>query len=292
MRSTKLTLLVTILVAALFSYGHQTQLALKEDSVVFAVIGDNGTGARAQYQVADQMAAARVKYPFEFVLMMGDNMYGGEAPKDFVQKFEKPYKALLGLQVKFYAALGNHDNAGRQILYKNFNMGGKHYYSFKPRDGVRFFSLDSNYMDKRQLEWFETELKNSGSEWKIVYFHHPIYSSGEKHGSDIELRTVLEPVMVKYGVDVVLAGHDHFYERIKPQKGIHYFIVGSSGKLRQGNIGRSVLTAKGFDRDNVFLLAQIAGDDMFFEAISRTGATVDLGSIRRAEKAMNASASN
>jgi 3',5'-cyclic AMP phosphodiesterase CpdA len=163
-------------------------------------------------------------------------------------------------------------------------MSGKRYYTVKPKAGIRFFSLDSNYMDKEQLDWLDRELKASGSEWKIVFFHHPIYSSGEAHGSNVELRKVLEPVMIQNGVDVVLAGHEHFYERIKPQGGIHYFIVGSSSKLREGNIAKTNLTAKGFDDDNAFMLAEIIGDDMSFQVVSRAGQTVDFGTIRRAEK--------
>ena len=190
--------------------------------------------------------------------------------------------------MKFYATLGNHDDPARQIPYEKFNMGGKHYYTFKPKMNVRFFSLDSNYMDKKQLDWFDNELKGSGSDWKIVFFHHPIYSSGERHGSNIELRSAIEPVMVKYGVDVVLTGHEHFYERIKPQRGIHYFIVGSSGQLRKGNIGKTDLTEKGFDQDNTFMLAEIEGDNMAFQVISRTGKTVDVGVVKRAEKARTA----
>ena len=289
MRKAKLLLTVIILLAALVSYAQNTKLPLKKDSVAFAVIGDNGTGGSAQYEIAQRLTATRVKFPFDFVLMMGDNLYGGDNARDFEKKFEKPYRALLDLGVKFYAALGNHDDPGRQIVYEKFNMGGKKYYSFKPKDGVRFFALDSNYMDKKQLEWLEGELKASASEWKIAFFHHPIYSSGEKHGSNVELRNVLEPVMVKYGVDVVFTGHEHFYERMKPQKGINYFIVGSSGKLRKGNIGRSALTAKGFDQDNSFMVAEIAGDEMFFQVISRKGQIVDSGTVRRAERSRKVS---
>jgi hypothetical protein len=95
---------------------------------------------------------------------------------------------------------------------------------------------------------------------------------------------VLEPLLVKYGVDVVFTGHEHFYEKISPKNGIHYFIVGSSGKLRKGNIKAASKNAKGFDQDNAFLIAQISGDDMLFQAISRTGQTVDVGSVRRVEK--------
>jgi 3',5'-cyclic AMP phosphodiesterase CpdA len=288
MRKGNLIFVLAVGMAVAVANGQDIQLPLKKDSVKFAVIGDNGTGNKREYEVADKLAAAHQKFPFEFVVMMGDNLYGGESPQDFVEKFDKPFKALLDAGVKFYATLGNHDDPARQIPYEKFNMGGKHYYTFKPKMNVRFFSLDSNYMDKKQLDWFANELKASGSDWKIVFFHHPIYSSGEKHGSNIELRSAIEPVIVKYGVDVVLTGHEHFYERIKPQKGVHYFIVGSSGQLRKGNIGKTNLTEKGFDEDNTFMIAEIDGDNMAFQVISRTGKTVDVGFIKRAEKARTA----
>ena len=280
----KLVLVITILFVAILGYGQTVKLPLKKGALAFAVIGDSGSGAKAQYQVANQMAAVHKVFPFNFVLMMGDNLYGGDNPRDFDRKFAQPYKALLDDRVNFYAALGNHDDPGRQILYDNFNMDGKKYYSFKPRNDVHFFALNSNYMDRRQLEWFEKEISTSNSPWKIVFFHHPLYSSGRKHGSDTELRSVLEPLLVKHGVDVVFTGHEHFYEQITPKNGIHYFIVGSSGKLRKGNIKSSQMSAKGFDQDNAFLIAEISGDEMLFQAISRTGKTVDVGSVRRVEK--------
>jgi 3',5'-cyclic AMP phosphodiesterase CpdA len=260
----------------------QKQLLLpgKQGSLRFAVIGDTGTGGKPQYEVASQLAEWRARFPFEFVLMMGDNLYGGENPKDYRSKFEVPYKPLLDAGVKFYASLGNHDDAN-QRFYKNFNMGGKRYYTFRPKPGIRFFALDSNYMDREQLGWLQTELRSSGSEWKICFFHHPLYSSGGRHGSDVELREVLEPVFVQFGVSAVFTGHEHFYERLKPQQGIYYFISGAGGQLRRGDIRKTNLTAKGFDQDNHFVLVEIAGDEMYFQAISRTGATVDSGVIAR-----------
>src|SRR5262245_2291245 len=284
MKKRTFIIISTILTASVLAYAQDILLPAKEDSVKFAVIGDNGTGDKPEYQIADKLSVAHKRFPFSFVVMMGDNLYGGETPADFEKKFAKPYKALLDSGVKFYATLGNHDDPARQTPYEKFNMQGKHYYTFKPKNGVRFFSLDSNYMDKRQLDWFESELKASVSDWKIIFFHHPIYSSGEKHGSNIELRSAIEPLMIKYGVDVVLTGHEHFYERIKPQQGIHYFIVGSSGQLRKGNIAKTNLTDKGFDQDNTFMVAEIVGDDMSFQVISRAGKTIDSGTIKRAEK--------
>src|SRR4030095_6063237 len=110
------------------------------------------------------------------------NIYGSDTPDDFRKKFELPYKALLKSGVKFHAALGNPDSP-QQASYKLFNMDGRRDYTSRPHDGIRFFSLDSSSMDKEQFEWLEKELANSRSKWKIVYLHHPIYSSGGRHGS-------------------------------------------------------------------------------------------------------------
>ncbi|MCI0421413.1 MAG: metallophosphoesterase [Acidobacteria bacterium] len=250
----------------------------KKDSLHFAVIGDSGTGGSAQYEVAREMVAYRARFPFDLILMLGDNLYGGESPRDYQSKFEAPYKDLLAVGVKFYAALGNHDDP-KQRFYKPFNMNGQRYYSFKAHDRVRFFALDSNYLDREQLAWLERELKASDSRWKICFFHHPLYSSGRQHGPDADLRAFLEPLFLKYGVKVVLTGHEHFYERIKPQKGIYYFISGGSAKLRRGNIARTDLTAKGFDQDFHFMLIEIEADLLHFQTISRTGTTIDSGVV-------------
>jgi Calcineurin-like phosphoesterase len=255
-------------------------LPIKEGSLRFAVFGDTGSGTEKQRQVANMMVQYRTVYPFEFVLMMGDNLYGGETPKDFENKFSNVYKELLDAKVKFYATLGNHD-LPLQANYQNFNMNGKEYYRFK-KGNVAFYSLNSNYMDKKQVKWLEDELAKDTSEWKVCFFHHPPYSSAGKHGSDPQLREVLEPIFVKYGVNVVLTGHDHVYERIKPQKGIYYFVSGAGGKLRSGDVkDSSPLTDKSFDRDMHFMLFEVAGDQMYFQAISRTGETVDSGIISR-----------
>jgi predicted phosphodiesterase len=211
---------------------------------------------------------------------MGDNLYGGEKPRDYERKFTEPYQTLIDAGVKFYAVLGNHDEP-TETSFKLFNMGGKRYYTFSPRNGVRFFALDSNYMSREQLEWLEKELSGSRSDWKIVFFHHPLYSSGEKHGPSLELRKMLEPLFVKYGVSVVLAGHEHFYERIKPQNGIYYFIEGSSAKLREGGIERTEITAKGYAEDRTFMLMEIAGDELRYQTINRRGRLVDSGSLTR-----------
>ena len=258
------------------------QLPNRPDSLKFAVIGDNGNGTREQTEVAQQMFTWHGKFEFPFVIMVGDNIYGAQRPQDFEQKFETPYKPLLDAGVKFYASLGNHDSR-EQRYYKYYNMDGKLYYSFKaPKQSVRFFAFESTYMDQPQLTWIEKELDTSRDDWKICFFHHPLYSSARTHGSELKLRAALEPLLIKYNVSVVLNGHDHVYERIKPQNGIQYFVEGSSGQLREGDLRKgSPLTAKGFDTDQTFMLMEIEGDQLTFAAVSRTGAIVDSGVILR-----------
>ena len=242
-------------------------------------MGDNGTGERAQYEVAQQMTKLRETFPFDLVIMLGDNMYGGQKPADYVKKFEQPYATLLGGGVKFQASRGNHDRP-EQISYPPYNMNGQRYYTYV-RGNVRFFALDSTLMHRAQLAWLESALGSAREEWKICYFHHPLYSNAARHGSSVDLRLLLEPLFTKHGVNVVFSGHDHVYERVKPQKGIYYFVSGAAGQLRRGNMRATNETAASFDQDQSFMAVEIAGANLTFQAISRTGQIVDSGVIRR-----------
>jgi hypothetical protein len=280
MRRLFILLVTLVAMAGANATAQELRLPNKVTSVKFAVIGDSGEPGPGQQRVAQQMLAWREKFKFDFAIMNGDNLYGPERPIDYDRKFALPYKALLDKGVKFYAALGNHDDAG-QINYKPFNMGGQKYYTFKAGPNVRFFAIDSNYIDAKQLAWLDKELEASGSDWKIVFFHHPLYSSGTTHGSAEAQRRVLEPVLLKHGVNVAFTGHEHFYERIAPQKGIAYFIEGSSSKIRKGDLRKSALTVYGNDTDYTFMLVEIAGDELYFQTINDKGMTVDAGSIKR-----------
>jgi 3',5'-cyclic AMP phosphodiesterase CpdA len=248
-------------------------------SLHFAVIGDAGTGERPQYDVANQLWAARPAFDFDLVLLLGDNMYGRQNPSDFVDKFERPYESLLNAGVRFFATLGNHDKPANRD-YPGFNMDGRRYYTFV-REHVRFVVLDSNRFDPEQARWAEDTLARAAEPWTIVYFHHPIYSDGKRHGSNVELRVAIEPLLVDAGVRVVFNGHEHFYERTRPQKGITYFIAGSGGQLRRGGVRRSAMTAAAFDDDQAFMIVEVGADRLNFQTISRTGLTVDTGAIDR-----------
>jgi len=253
-----------------------------EGSLKFAVLGDWGTGFSGQYNLAAQMAKFHDKFKFESVITVGDNLYGLQRPQDYIAKFERPYAPLLANGVKFYASLGNHDSR-KQVNYEQFNMGGKFYYTLAfPDQSVRFFMLDTTYPTPEQLDWVQKELKGSDENWKIAVFHHPLYSSGMRHGSDLKLREALEGVFIANNVSVVFSGHDHVYERIKPQLGIVYFVTGSGGKLRSGTLRTNTgITDKGYDGGHAFLAVEIIGDEMFFNAITTDGSVVDSGIIVR-----------
>jgi 3',5'-cyclic AMP phosphodiesterase CpdA len=269
---------------------QDSTLPLKSGSVRFAVIGDMGTGDPPQYQIAQRMLEFHQKFPFTFAIMLGDNIYGGKTPADLQKKFEIPYKPLLDAGVKFYASLGNHDDPSTEILYKPFNMNGERYFVFKKGD-IAFFVLDSNYMDPVQLAWLQQNLENSKAKWKICYFHHPLFNDGRAHGPDVDLRSRVEPLFKQYGVNIVYSGHEHTYERMKPQDGIYYFVVGSSAKLIDHDLKTTEDVEKGFDKDRAFQLVEISGDKLYYQTIAHKWQTVDYGVLIRQAQPATKSAS-
>jgi hypothetical protein len=261
-------------------------------SIKFAVIGDSGRWSGEQRETASRLASYRATFAFDFVLMLGDNNYGDGSPQSYVVRFEEPYKPVLDEGVKFYAARGNHD-AGTQWNYPPFNMGGNRYYTFEKSSGVlpgvklggdkaQFFAMDTVKLDRDQLAWLDRELSRSKADWKIVFQHHPLYSSGRYSLSAGLFRRTLEQSLIEHSADVVFAGHEHLYERLMPQRGVMYFISGAAGSVRTGDLPEtSPVLAKGYDRDLSFMLLEIDGETMFFQTINRVGETVDSGKIVR-----------
>ncbi|MEK6288670.1 MAG: metallophosphoesterase [Acidobacteriota bacterium] len=258
-----------------------------DDKVRFAVIGDWGTGDKHQIGIARQMFASHQRTRFDFVISAGDNVYPNGSGKYFDRNFEQPFANLLKDRVNFYTVLGNHDvDAGRQdqCQYPLFNMGGQNYYKIERGNGLaEFFMLDSTDFGLTQTTWLESSLSASKAKWKIAVFHHPIYSSGKQHGSATGLRKRLEPLFTRYRVNVGFSGHDHIYERTKPQQGIQYFVSGAGGKVRRGDVDRgSGITAASFDDDNHFMVIEIDDNQVSFQAISEAGVVVDNGLVKQA----------
>jgi 3',5'-cyclic AMP phosphodiesterase CpdA len=258
-----------------------------KDKLRFAVIGDWGTGDRHALGTASRMYSAHQRSALDFVISAGDNIYPNGAGRYLGRNFEQPFSSLIKDRISFYTVLGNHDvDEGRQdqCTYPLFNMCGNNYYKIEKGDGlVDFFMLDSTDFTQTQAAWLDSSLSASNARWKVAVFHHPIYSSGKRHGSALGLRKQLEPMFTRYGVRAVFSGHDHIYERTRPQQGIQYFVTGAGGKVRSGDVDRnSPFTETTFDKDNHFMLVEVDDKQISFQAISETGATVDSGTIAQA----------
>jgi 3',5'-cyclic AMP phosphodiesterase CpdA len=255
-----------------------------QNTVRFAVIGDWGTDSSDTAGIANQMFSSHRQTPFNFVVAAGDNIYPNGDGKYLPTHFERPFAKLLSDRVPFHAVLGNHDvEHGRQdqCQYPLFNMGGTNYYSIKQGGGlVELFMLDSTDFDVPQMAWLERALSASSARWKIAVLHHPLYSSGNKHGSDLQLRKQLEPIFMKHRVSAVFSGHDHIYERTKLQKGIQYFVTGAGGKTRRGGVDlRSPFREVSYDKDNHFMVVEVSPQRLSFQAISEAGQIVDSSRI-------------
>ena len=222
------------------------------------------------------MARTYRRQPFGLLLTTGDNVYYGDVTDRVEDVVAKPYKPLFDAGVEFRPSLGNHDledENGVAAILAALGLPGR-YYHFA-QGPVGFFALDSNQLDGDQLKWLAKGLNCSESEWQVVYLHHPQYSSGA-NGSDIELRTILEPILVAGGADIVFAGHDHNYERTTPQRGIVYVVTGGGSRTR--SVGSSDFTAVS-EKELHFLLATVSGGRMSVEAIDADGNVIDTFSL-------------
>jgi predicted phosphodiesterase len=260
----------------------------QEPLLRFAAIADNGFGSPDQFAVAKSMWETYQQKPYAFVLMAGDNIYSYGEISLAKARFEEPYAPLLSKDVKFYAVLGNHDivksnNGLDQINYQPFNMSDR-YYSFTKGDvnegTVEFFAIDTNGNAPwdAQLTWLDQQLAQSTAPWKIVYGHHPLYSSG-RHGSSPELKAKLAPIFAKHKVPLYLCGHDHGYERSIPLDGTIYIVNGGGGAPLY-KFGRSPHTAFVSSQFS-FMTFDVYQDKIITKAIATDGKVFDRAIITK-----------
>lgn len=245
----------------------------------FVSVADTGTGDKGQYSVAKAMTSYHQQNPFDLVVLAGDNIYTNGEIEKIGEVFERPYKSLLQQGVKFFACLGNHDirtaNGNLQLAYPGFNMQGR-YYTFR-RDKVQFFALDTNGNAnwKTQLLWLEQELSRSDAPWKIVFGHHPVYSSGV-YGVNQTFIQMLTPLFQKYRVQLYINGHDHNYERTQTINGTTYLVCGGGAGTRPVN--RSSWTEYSASRLS-FAALEVYGDRMVISGIGTDNRVFDQGVI-------------
>ena len=262
------------------------------DQVSFAVLGDNGSGGRQAMAVAERMAETYGSRPFGLVTLLGDICYYGNFEDRYDDVFRRPMAPLVNAGVGFELAIGNHDAdlhhsdeglAEIEAELRLLGTPGRYYTSSHgPAD---FFYLDSSVPSlfgdgaSAQLGWLDDALASSDNQWKVVALHHPPHSSGE-HGSTPGFNEVLQPVLARHHVDLVLAGHDHHYERTHPLDGITYVVSG--GGCKTTPVGRSDFTAVA-ESTLQFLHVDIDGDRLSGTCIRPDGSTVDTFALRARE---------
>ena len=255
-----------------------------DESITFAVLGDNGSGGRNAMAVADQMVRAYQTTPYGLVLLAGDISYYGSIDDRWEQVFVQPYGPLIDAGITWELAIGNHEieekrseDAAAEIEAQLRRFGKPNTFYQVTHGPMDVFILDSSTpaatgeKAEEQLAWLEQALAASDAKWKVAMLHHPPYSSG-KHGSALDVRAAVEPLFIAGRVDIVFTGHDHHYERTLPQDGIVYVVSGAGCKL--SDVGWSDFTAHA-ESTLQFMLVQIDGDVMDVQAIGTEGQVID-----------------
>jgi acid phosphatase len=279
----------------------------------FAIIGDWGRQGRPdQKQVAQQMALACKNVPVSFVISVGDNFYElgvTSLDDDHWQKsFETVYDAP-SLQAPWYVILGNHDYAGKtgpQLEYGKTHprwiMPARYYTQMHPVDSatrVECFYIDTcpfiaEYRKKpelfteipaqdagRQLQWLERSLAESKAEWKLVFGHHPIYSSGLAHGNQPEMIEHILSLLQKYKVQAYFAGHDHDLEHLKVGD-LDLIVSGAGSEYRPVKVPATSPFSRAVSG---FALASLRPDEMQVRFIDNVGSHLYTAKIARTTRA-------
>jgi acid phosphatase type 7 len=248
--------------------------------VRFLAFGDSGGGGTDQKALYDQM----FDVPHQLMIHTGDIAYDNGELSEFESNVFGIYQDLFR-NIPFYPAAGNHEynHSSTAAPFRSvFSLPGgednnQKWYSFD-WGRVHFAALDTEASYATQAEWLDADLAASTLPWKIVYLHRPPYSNGE-HGSDTSLRTALAPVLEKHHVQLVLAGHDHNYERVLPQNGTYYVVTGGGGKGTRA-VGTSSFTA--FAAEVIhFVYGEVTETELTLHAIDATGTEFDSVVIAR-----------
>jgi acid phosphatase type 7 len=251
------------------------------------VIGDSGGGESDQNALYAQLETV----PFDLMIHTGDIAYDHGALADFESKFFDLYAPLLGRAPSFPAS-GNHeyDTADaapfRQVFVLPENgqpKGRERWYSYDWGD-IHFVALDTERTGAEQAAWLEADLAANRLRWTVVYGHRPPHSTGE-HGDDALFRRFFVPVLEAQRVDLVLAGHDHHYERFTPQNGVSYVVSGGGGRGTRPVAG-GPLTA--FAESVIHcVVVEVQGDSLTLHAIDAAGREFDSAVIQKAAAVNN-----
>ncbi len=261
-------------------------------SANFAVIGDFGDAGPDEKDVADRVKS----WNPEFIVTVGDNNYEDGAASTIDANVGQYYHSFIGNYSgsygsgadsnRFFPVLGNHDWGNNAQPYKDYFTlpGNERYYDFV-RGPVHFFALDSDPSEpdgitstSTQGQWLHSKLATSTSPWNVVSLHHSPFSSGANHGSHPDLQWPFK----QWGVDAVLAGHDHVYERIL-KDGVTYFVDGLGGRPGTHNFRSTPVSGSQFryNGDHGAMRVNATDTSMTFEFIRHDGTLIDSQTLNK-----------
>jgi hypothetical protein len=205
-----------------------------------AATGDVGEGEEAEWQTSWAISDTAGPAPYGALLLLGDNVYPSGDPERLPFTVFRPFDRVLDDGARLFAIVGNHDAGYADQQMQVMGMPGTWWVAHLPGD-VLLIGLDSNRVDDpNQLAFLQTTLSEATETWRIVAVHEPPYSAGYQ-GSSLTVRERFSPLFGRYGVQLVLSGHEHDYQRSRPIDGVTYVISGAGGRTR--GTGEEAFTA-------------------------------------------------
>ncbi len=250
----------------------------------FALTGDTGDDAEGPRKVADRILDLHRDKPLSTIFLLGDNLYEKGDFDDVLRRhFLNAYSPIIREGVPVHAVLGNHDYSGghmkKEVSSPSLGMGGRRYYALTyGNNEVTFFIMDSESMlrDRAQILWLRRQLATCRSTWRILLMHRPIFASAMGHRPSKSRYNLLMPILTgANGVDLVLAGHNHVYERLAPHRGILFVVAGSGGSLNHGDWPSNPESRVRYNQSRAFVGLAIQGKRLFLRAIDEDGTEVD-----------------
>jgi 3',5'-cyclic AMP phosphodiesterase CpdA len=247
--------------------------------VAFLAAGDYGVGGSRELALGMRMKSYEARGPADMLVFLGDNDYT-ESPGEFRKNWRRSFGWARKSGLRVAGVLGNHDHeVGRgRYQFRLLGMPGP-YYTRRLGD-AQLFLLDSTRVTDRQTTWLEQELAASTSTWKIAVLHHPPYTCGD-YGGDSRVQRRWVPLFESYDVQLVLAGHDHNYQRFEMRNGVTYVVHGGGGaRLYRPRGCPSGYPPRARARyEHGFLSVSIGPDDLAVSAVDLRGRVTDRFSL-------------
>lgn len=240
--------------------------------VHLAVVGDIGDSGSRLDATAAAVAGIGARDPYDVLLLLGDNVYPAGDPARLPDTVFGPFGPVLDNGAELLAILGNHDVKDGHGDEQMAALGMPGRWWAEERDDVLLVGLDSNTPDdEAQRAFLERALARSDATWKIVALHHPPYSAGYQ-GSEEPVRDAFSPIFARYGVQLVLSGHDHDYQRSEPIDGVTYVVTGAAAGTRR--TGENDYTAVSFSWHH-FVDIAVFDDRLVLRAVNQDERVAD-----------------